>query len=231
MGGVATRDAVLWCEDGCREAISQQQDQGIVQVEVTQILVLVETLLHAWNDVPLEWVQVVRGRPPRAEQWPRQSSSEWQSEGSSTTKIPKSSVTVVRERRTPEQVRLQSTLDTVADGCGGRVALQMALVKAQKHAEELPLARQIQVTKYQVGSGCTRKYDICELPLAEALLERLQKEVAMSRPATPGPASTAPDLEAGSVGRDETPIRPPQSSTLSADLLRVRAFYCLQHGG
>ena len=23
-----------------------------------------------WNDVPLEWVQVIRGRRPRAEQWP-----------------------------------------------------------------------------------------------------------------------------------------------------------------
>ena len=45
--------------------------------------------------------------------------------GGSTVKIPKSPVTVVRERRTPEQVRsdaatrvsrLQSALDTLADG-------------------------------------------------------------------------------------------------------------------
>ena len=76
-----------------------------------------------------------------------------------------------------------------------------------------------------------KEYDIRELPLAEARLERLQKEVAMSRPAT-RPAPTAPDLEAevqrlraqvAEMQAAQTPIRPPQSSALSADLLRERA--------
>ena len=63
----------------------------------------------------------------------------------------------VRERRTPEQVRtdastrvsrLQAALDTLTDGdVEEKRALQLALTKAQKQAEELPLARQIQVTK------------------------------------------------------------------------------------
>ena len=41
-----------------------------------------------------------------------------------------------------------------------------------------------------------KDYDIRELLLAEARLERFQKEIATSRPATPGPAPAAPDLEA-----------------------------------
>ena len=147
------------------------------QVEVTQFLILVKTLFHArkgWNEGLLEWVQVIRGRRPRAEQWPlapghrlnreRQVSQQGQHQSTSmqgcSTKISKF-VTVVRERRTPEQVRsdastrvsrlhlfVASVLDTLADGdVEEKRVLQMALVKAQKQAEELPLARQIQVTK------------------------------------------------------------------------------------
>ena len=149
--------------------------------------------------------------------------------------------------------RLQAALDTFADGdVEEKRALQLALAKAQKQAEELPLARQIQVTKDFVDRVRKRmpaadekirvaqvalqeamdekEYDIRELPLAEARLERLQKEVAMSRPAT-RPAPTAPDREAevrrlraqlAEMQAAQTPIRPPQSSALSADLLRQR---------
>ena len=61
--------------------------------------------------------------------------------GSSTPKIPQPPVTLVRERRTPEQVRsdasmrvsrLQAALDTLADGdVEEKRALQLALAKAQ----------------------------------------------------------------------------------------------------
>ena len=77
-----------------------------------------------------------------------------------------------------------------------------------------------------------KDYDIRELPMAEARLERLHKEVATSRPATPGPTPAARDLEAevqrlraqlAEIQAAQTPIRPPQSSALSADVLRERA--------
>ena len=224
----------------------------------------------------MEWVQIVRGRRPKAEQWPlapghrqnraRQTSQQRQHQsgsaslkGSSTPKVPQSPVTTaVRERRTPEQVRsdastrvsrLQVALDTLADG---DVEEKRAL-QAQKQAEELPLAHQIQVTKDFVDRVRKRMpaadekirlaqvalqealnekdYDIRELLLAEARLERLQKEVATSRPATPGPAPAVSGLEAEvqrlraqlAEMQAAQPIRPPQSSALSADLLREKA--------
>ena len=76
-----------------------------------------------------------------------------------------------------------------------------------------------------------KDYDIRELPLADARLERLEKEIATSRPSTPGPVPAAPDLEAevrrlraqlAEMQAAQTPIGPPQSSALSADLLRER---------
>ena len=95
--------------------------------------------------------------------------------------------------------------------------MQLALAKAQKQAEELPLARQIQVAgdfvhmvrkrmpaadekirlvQVALEEAINEKdYDIRELLLAEARLERLQNEVSTSRPA-PGPTFAAPDLEA-----------------------------------
>ena len=221
----------------------------------------------------MEWVQIVRGRRSKAEQWPlapghrqnraRQTSQQRQHASlkrSSTPKVPQSPVTTaVRERRTPEQVRtdastrvsrLQAALDTLTDGdVEEKRALQLALAKAQRQAEELPLARQIKVTKDFVDRVRKRMpaadekirlaqvalqeainekdYDIRELPLAEARLERFQKEVATSRPA-PGPTFAAPDLEAevqrlraqlAEMQDAHTPIRPPQSSALSVCVL------------
>ena len=58
-----------------------------------------------WNDVPMEWVQIVRGRRPKAEQWPlapghrqnraRQISQQGSAslKGSSAPKVPQSPVT------------------------------------------------------------------------------------------------------------------------------------------
>ena len=94
-------------------------------------------------------------------------------------------------------------------------ALELALSKAQKQAEDLPVARQIEVTKEFIAGAKKRmlvadekirlvqvalqdameenEYDIREVPLAEARLE-LQKEIVPPRQ-TP-PISTVPNLEA-----------------------------------
>ena len=90
-------------------------------------------LCMGWNDVPLEWVLVNHGRQLRAEQWPlvpghRQNRARQISlcrhqsaslKGGSTPWIPQYPVTVVRERRIPEQVRTDAStrcrLQTVLD--------------------------------------------------------------------------------------------------------------------
>ena len=173
--------------------------------------------------------------------------------------------TVVRERKTPEQARseastrvsrLQAALSSLGDGdAAEKRALEVALVKAQKQAEEMPVARQIEVTKEFIMRAKKRmlvadekirlaqvalqdamdekEYDLREVPLAEARLERLQKEVVPPRQ-TP-PASVVSDLE-GEVQRLRTQLaqvqaaqtpkvgrHPPQSSVQAADMLRERA--------
>ena len=231
-----------------------------------------------WSDAPLEWVQIVRGPRPKSEQWPkapghrqnrsgpgshqRQIGSGGGTKRSSTPKVPQRAVSVVRERKTPEQVRsdastkvsrLQAALRSLGDGdVEERRALELALSKAQKQAEDLPVARQIEVTKEFIARAKKRmlvadekirlaqvalqdameekEYDIREVPLAEARLERLQKEIVPRRQ-TP-PIST--DLEA-EVHRLRTLLaqmeasqsnlcrHPPKSSSQAADMLRERA--------
>ena len=91
-----------------------------------------------------------------------------------------------------------------------RRALKLALAKAQKQAEDLPVARQIEVTEEFIARMLVadekirlahvalqdameeKEHDMREVPLAEARLERLQKEIVPHRQ-TP-PIST--DLEA-----------------------------------
>ena len=113
--------------------------------------------------------------------------------------------TVVRERKTPEQARseastrvsrLQAALSSLGGGdAAERRALEAASAKAQKQAEEMPVARQIEVTKDFITRAKMRmlvadekirlaqaavqdamdekEYDLREVPLAEARLERL----------------------------------------------------------
>ena len=123
---------------------------------------------------------------------------------------------------------------------------------SRKQSEELPVARQIEITEEFIARAKKRilvadkkihmaqvalqdardekEYDVREVLLAEARLERLLKEVVPVRQ-TP-PVSTVSDLDAevhrlrtqlaqmqvASVGR-----HPPQSSTQAAELLRERA--------
>ena len=171
----------------------------------------------------------------------------------------------MRERKTPEQVRsdastkvsrLQVALNPLGDGdVEKKRALESALLKAQKQAEEMPVARQIEVTKDFIARAKKRMiaadekihlaqvawqdaedekdYDMREVPLAEARLERLQKVVVPPRQ-TP-PVSSVSDLEAevqrlrtrlAQIEVTQTPNvghHPPQSSTQAADMLRERA--------
>ena len=126
-----------------------------------------------WSAAPLEWVHIVRGRQPKSEQWPlAPGHSQYRTaQGSQQHKIgsgvkrvstprlaehPAGAV-VVRERKTPEQARseastrvsrLQAALSSLGDGdAAEKRALEVALAKAQKQAEEMPVARQIEVTK------------------------------------------------------------------------------------
>ena len=193
-----------------------------------------------WSDPPLEWVQIVRGRRPISEQWllapchsqnrSGQSSQQRQtgSGGAKRVSTPPSlqrPATVVRERKTPEQVRsdastkvsrLQALNSLGVGDVEEKRALESALLKAQKQAEEVPSARQIEVTKDFIARAKKRMMvadekirlaqvavqdakdekdsDMREVPLAEARLERLQKEVVPLRQ-TP-PVSSVSDLEA-----------------------------------
>ena len=232
-------------------------------------------------DVPSGWVQVIHGPKPPSQRWPqvqgsRQLGADSQNRGPGaqqrrtlsggakrgSTPRPPQSPAIIRERKTPEQVRsdastkvsrLQAALSSLGDGdVEEKRALELALVKAQKQSEELPVARQIEITKEFIARAKKRilvadekirlaqvalqdardekEYDVREVPLAEARLERLLKEVVPVRQ-TP-PVSTVSDLEAevhrlrtqpaqmqvASVGR-----HPPQSSTQAAELLRERA--------
>ena len=176
------------------------------QVEVTQILILVETLFHAaqrmerrsfrmgaghsWTSTQSRTMAVSSGSPfeSRKAGFTAGPASECQSEGCST-KIPKS-VTVVRERRTPEQVRSDASCwgcgreEGFADGFGeGPETSRGAPVGAPDPGHECGQGQETDARSGREDQGG----DIRELPLAEARLERLQKEVPMSRPATPGP--------------------------------------------
>ena len=165
----------------------------------------------------------------------------------------------MRKRKTPEQVRsdastkvsrLQAALNSLGDGdVEEKHVLELALSKAQKQAEEMPVDRQIEVTKDFIARAKRRMivadekirlakvalqdarderdYDMREVPLAEARLERLQKEVAPLCQ-TP-PVSLVSDLEAEvqrlrsqlaqmEVTNAEGGRHPPQSSTQAADL-------------
>ena len=126
---------------------------------------------------------------------------------SSTPTIPQSSVTVVREREDSWPVGAPDPVPAADE------KIRLAQVALQEAMDE-------------------KNHDIREHPLAEARLELFQKEIATSRPATPGPALAAPiskprfqgcmpscEMQVG-----QTPIRPPQSSDLSADLLRERGI-------
>ena len=133
-----------------------------------------------------------------------------------------------------------------------RHALELVLSKAQKQAEDWPVVCQIEVTKEFIARAKKpmlvadeknsfaqvpfqdvmeeKEYDIREVPLAEARLDRLQTEIVPPRQ-TP-PIST--DLEA-EVHRLRTLLaqmeasqsnlcrHPPQSSSQAADMLRERA--------
>ena len=186
-----------------------------------------------WSAAPLEWVQIVRGRRPKSEQWPlapghsqyrTAQGSQQHKIGSgvkrvSTPRFAERAVgaTVVREGKTPEQARseastrvsrLQAALSSLGDGdAAEKRALEVALAKAQKQAEEMPVARQIEVTKEFITRAKKRmlvadekirlaqvalqdamdekEYDLREVPLAEARLERLQKEVVPPRQTPP----------------------------------------------
>ena len=229
-----------------------------------------------WSDPPLEVGTNCSGRRPKSEQWPlapghsqnRSSLNSQQQPGSGSAKKgstprPLQRPAVVRERKTPEQVRsdastkvsrLQAALNSLGDGdVEEKRALESALSKAQKQAEELPVARQIEVTKVFIARTKKRmivadekirlaqvalqdardekEYDMREVPLAEARLERLQKEVVPLHQ-TP-PISTVSDLEAEvqrlrsqlaqmEVTNAEGGLHPPQSSPHAADLLRER---------
>ena len=172
-GGVGWRKVTILAQ-----AISCSNDLLLTRKWRLYILVLDKTLLHAAQRMERcskGMVQIVRGRRPKAEQWPlapghrqnraRRTSQQRQHQSgsaslkrSSTPKVPQSPVTTaVRERRTPEQVRtdastrvsrLQAALDTHTDGDMEEMrALQLALAKAQKQAEELP----------DPGHGCPQR--------------------------------------------------------------------------
>ena len=89
--------------------------------------------------------------------FPAASDRQWECEEGSTPRPLQRPATVVRERKTPEQVRsdpptkmsrLQAALKSLGDGdVEEKRALESALLKAQKQAEEMPAARQIEVTK------------------------------------------------------------------------------------
>ena len=190
---------------------------------------------RVWSDARLEWVQIVRGRRPETEQWPlapghsqnrsgpsshqRQIGSGGGTKRNSTPKVPQRAASVVRERKTPEQVRsdaptkvsrLQATLRSLGDG-DVEESLDVASSKAQKQAEDLPVARQIEVTKeFIADAGCNRKnsfaqvalqdamekeYDMREVPLAEARLERLQKEIVPPRKTQPIPTDQEAEVQ------------------------------------
>ena len=110
-----------------------------------------------WSDAPLEWVQIVRGRRPKSEQWPlapghsqtrtrqsfqpRQAGSVDAKRGS-TPRVPQFLATVVREQvrsdASTKVSRLQAALSSLGVGdVEEERALELALVKAQKQAEEM----------------------------------------------------------------------------------------------
>ena len=115
-----------------------------------------------WSDAPLEWVQnspwsssqvraVAIGSRSQSEplrpRFSTASDREWRCKEGSTPRPPMHPATVVREGKTPSRSvsRLWAALNLVGDGnVEGKRALKF---KAQKQAEEMLVARQIEVTK------------------------------------------------------------------------------------
>ena len=127
----------------------------------------------------------MRGGRPKTEQWPlarghsdnrtRQSSQQHQAQSGdakrgSTLRVPQFPAAGVRERKMPDQVRsdvstmvsrLQAALNSLGVGdVEEKRALYLALVKAEEQAEEMSVARQIEVTKEFIHREC-QETDAC----------------------------------------------------------------------
>ena len=194
-----------------------------------------------WSAAPLEWVQIVRGRRPKSKQWPlAPGHSQYRTaQGSQQHKIGSGvkrvsmprlaerpvGATVVRERKTPEQARSEAST---------RVSrLQAAYHEAKKRM--LVADEKIRLAQVALQDAMDDKeYDLREVLLAEARLERVQKKLVPPRQ-TP-PASAVSNLEA-EVQRLRTQLaqvqaaqmpnvgrHPPPSSVQAADMLRERAI-------
>ena len=192
----------------------------------------------------------MRGRRPETEQWPL---ALGHSQNRSRLGSQQRPAPVVRERKTPEQVR--SDASTNVSRLQAALKLESALLKAQKQAEKMPVARQIEVSTDFITRAKKRMivadkkvrlaqvalqdakdeedYDVREVSLAESRLERFQEEFVPVRQ-TP-PVSSVSEWEAevqrmrsqlAQTEVTQTPNvgrHPFQSSTQAADMLRERA--------